>query len=105
MIPIPNTELVTDTDSEATLISYHQGICKAAKLNHTGYRVWQLIDGKRTIREIASLIITSCGSIPDLNAESVHEDVNGFIIVLAKEGFVRLESHITKEYQQDDQKH
>lgn len=91
MIPVPNTELVTETDSEPTIISYHQGICKAVKLNQTGYMVWTLIDGHKTVQEITALFVKSIESFPNCSFESVHKDVDDFIIALENEGFIRLE--------------
>lgn len=96
MIPVPNTELVTEGDSEVTIISYHQGVCKAAKLNKTGFKVWQLIDGKRTICDIVS-IVASLDAASQPNLEIIHSDINNFIISLAKEGFVYLKPYTQEE--------
>jgi len=103
MIPIPTTELVTQTDAGTTVISYHQGVCKAATLNKTGYSVWQLMDGKRTIREITTLIVAPLALHSAVDAESVHKDVEAFIAALEEGGFVRLAARENQEGQNSEQ--
>lgn len=90
MIPVPTTELVVEEDGEITVISYHQGICKAVKLNETGHCVWKLINGNNTIQEIVSQVAASFTSPHKPSVQSVTRDVEDFISELAEEGFIDL---------------
>lgn len=88
MIPVPTTELVVEDRHEVTVISHHQGICKAATLNQTGYAIWKLIDGKKSIGEITELfILTSLNGI-NHNFQVVSNDILTFITKLEEKGFV-----------------
>ena len=97
MIPVPTTELLVEEDGGVTIISYHQGICKAVKLNETGYRVRKLIVGNHSIQQIVSQVADSFTTPAKVSIQSVTKDVDEFIAELSQEGFITLESQKAEE--------
>ncbi len=56
-------------------------------LNPTGARVWELIDGRRSVAEIASCVASEFG-VP---AERALHDVAPFVVKLAQKKLLRLD--------------
>jgi pyrroloquinoline quinone biosynthesis protein D len=54
-------------------------------LNATGARVWELVDGRRSVQEIAQAL-ASAWSLP---AEQALADVRAFLAALAAKGLIR----------------
>ncbi|OQX60897.1 MAG: pyrroloquinoline quinone biosynthesis protein PqqD [Anaerolinea sp. 4484_236] len=78
-IPTPNPDIVGRTvDNEAVLVLPVQG--KVKVLNEVGTRVWELLDGNRSVKEIASALHQEY-TVDQATAE---EDVLEFINDLAK---------------------
>ena len=81
-IPVPNVvgrvlESDTPLQTEAVLVLPDKG--KVKVLNELGARIWSLIDGKRSIREIALAI---CGEY-EVELEEVEADTLQFVGDLA----------------------
>lgn len=57
MIPIPNPEVVGRViDNEAVLVIPGKG--KVKVLNEAGARIWALVDGSRSVKDIAGQIVS-----------------------------------------------
>ena len=81
--PVPNPNVIGRVvDDEAVLVLPEQG--KVKVLNEVGARIWSLVDGKRSVREIAAEICREYQVTP-ANAE---EDTLGFLNDLAQRGVV-----------------
>jgi hypothetical protein len=81
-IPVPNVigrvlESDTPLQTEAVLVLPDKG--KVKVLNELGARIWSLIDGQRSIREIA---LTICGEY-EVELEEVEADTLQFMADLA----------------------
>ena len=73
-IPSPNPAVVGRiVDGEAVLVLPEQG--KVKVLNEVGGRIWELVDGTRTVGEIVQLI---CREF-EVDEASAREDTLGFI--------------------------
>ena len=54
-IPTPNPKIIGRTvDNEAVLVLPEEG--KVKVLNEVGTRIWELLDGKRNVKEIAAIL-------------------------------------------------
>ena len=54
-VPLPNKEVIGRiVDNEAVLVSPGKGEIKV--LNEVGTRIWSLIDGQRSVKDIAAII-------------------------------------------------
>ena len=69
-------------DDGALLINLHNG--DYFSLNGTGARVWENIDGSRTVGELVELVLAEY----DADAEEVVADVLSLVNDLASEGLV-----------------
>lgn len=67
-------------DGEALVVSPKDSLIYP--LNDVGTRIWELLDGKRTVSDIASLI---CGEF-EADAKAIRDDVAEFIEGLSKAG-------------------
>lgn len=90
MTPMPLTDLVVQQANGAVLITNHDGICRAATLNATGYAVWQMIDGRRSIDIILADLLRSASWTPSVDPEVVAADVRAFIEELRVQGFLEV---------------
>jgi hypothetical protein len=91
-IPVPNVvgrvlESDTPLQTEAVLVLPDKG--KVKVLNELGARIWSLIDGKRSIREIASAI---CGEY-EVELEEAEADTLQFMADLAGREVITLSAH------------
>ena len=82
-IPVPGV-ISRVVDHEAVLVSPAQG--KVRVLNEVGARIWELVDGARTIREIARCIVAEY-SVEMTEAEA---DVQDFLRKLVERGIIQL---------------
>lgn len=86
MIPIPNpAAMFQEVVDEAVLVNADTGTSMA--LNRTGIQVWQLIDGKRSLEDIATEIKARYKNAP----ETVYDDIKALVDMLAEDGFVGYE--------------
>ncbi len=69
-------------DDGALLINLHNG--DYYSLNSTGAKVWESIDGSRTVGDLAALVLAEY----DADAEEVVADVLNLVTNLAGEGLV-----------------
>ena len=91
----PTAVLREEFDGWAVLVNMDTGASMA--LNPTGIMVWKLIDGKSTLEEIvqafkAQFHFDSTPAVPD----TVKEDVQTLLTMLAEEGFVGYEKPFKK---------
>lgn len=59
-------------------------------LNPTGARIWQLIDGRRSLAQIAACVATEF----EITADRALEDVAPFVAQLARKNLLRLDGLI-----------
>ena len=78
-------------DGEAVIVSPSEGIVTI--LNRVGSRIWELSDGERSVRDIASIIFNEFEAAP----EEAIEDVQEFIADLSQKGLVKLNSGARNE--------
>jgi hypothetical protein len=76
MIPKPDTECLEEV-LEGEIVLYSSGMSKAFYLNESASLVWKLIDGKRSIAELTSLLGDAYPEVPDLK-----NDVLGVVEIL-----------------------
>ena len=82
MIPKPDTECLEEV-LEGEIVLYSSGMSKAFYLNESAALVWQLIDGKRSIDEMISLLIDAYPEVPNLK-----NDVLGVVETLQAQRLV-----------------
>jgi hypothetical protein len=69
-------------EGEAVILSMETKVLRG--LNPVGSRVWELIDGRRSVEEIAGLIVKEFDATP----EAAAQDVRGFVEELLARGLV-----------------
>lgn len=80
MVPTKSTQTASRIiDNQAVIIVLNQQ--KSLILNSTGSRIWELIDGKRNVEEIASLISKEFAC----RVETALADVEEFLKDLSRE--------------------
>lgn len=67
---------------DGELLLYHPASTRTVHLNDTASLVWNLCDGKRTIREIATVISDAYAE----SSEDIQHDVTRTLITLADQG-------------------
>jgi len=84
-IPVPNQNFkIEEIDGETLL--YHLGQTKTVYLNESATIIWQLCDGKRSIKDIVAMLQSH---YPD-QADSIENDVSAAIDQFVEEGAVEL---------------
>jgi hypothetical protein len=82
-IPVPNPEVVGRiVDNEAVLVLPGKGEVKV--LNEVGARIWSLVDGRRSIEEIAKQIFAEF----KVSQPEAEQDVADFIQQLLVKGII-----------------
>ena len=72
--PVPHPQVAARIiDGEAVIVLPQSG--QVNVLNEVGSRIWELIDGTRSVSEITEIIVTEY----DVTAEQAELDVNEFI--------------------------
>ena len=85
--PTPKPEVIgRSIDNEAVLVLPQTG--KVKVLNEVGSRIWDLIDGSRSVREIADIL---CADF-DVPAATAQQDAVEFITTLVDRNIVTLNS-------------
>ena len=69
-------------EGEAVILSLDTKVLRG--LNPVGSRVWELIDGQRSVEEIAGLIVKEF----DVECPQADQDVRGFVQELLDKGLV-----------------
>jgi hypothetical protein len=69
-------------EGEAVILSLDTKVLRG--LNPVGSRVWELIDGQRSVEEIAGLIVNEF----DVEGTQADQDVGGFVQELLDKGLV-----------------
>lgn len=69
-------------EGEAVILSMETKVLRG--LNPVGSRVWELIDGRRSVEEMAGLIVEEF----DVTPEAAAQDVRGFVEELLARGLV-----------------
>lgn len=69
-------------EGEAVILSMETKVLRG--LNPVGSRVWELIDGRRSVEEITGLIVQEF----DVTPEDAAQDVRGFVKELLDRGLV-----------------
>ncbi len=69
-------------EGEAVILSMETKVLRG--LNPVGSRVWELIDGRRSLEEIAGLIVQEF----DVEGSTAAEDVGAFVRELLERGLV-----------------
>ncbi len=86
-IPAPNPDVIgRSIDNEAVLVLPKIG--KVKVLNEVGARIWELVDGSRSVREIADVL---CAEF-DVSAATAQQDAMEFITDLIDRNIVTLNS-------------
>jgi hypothetical protein len=85
-VPVPHPQVAARTvDESAVIVLADSG--EVTVLNAVGTRVWELVDGSRSVGEIIQIVESEY----EAAAEQVHADVVGFIESLAEAGAITLE--------------
>ena len=75
--PVPHAQVASRVvDGTAVIVLADSG--EVSMLNSVGTRVWELVDGKRSVRDIANAIIAEY----DVTAETAERDVASFMQLL-----------------------
>ena len=82
-IPIPHPNIVSRTvDQDAVLVLLEEGKLKV--INEVGAAIWELVDGERSIRQIAAEICLQFDAAP----RTAEADTLRFVNELAARGIV-----------------
>jgi pantoate kinase len=81
--------MAAEVDGETALLSVDEGAYFA--IDSVGSRVWELIDGERSLAEICELLVTEY----DVSLEECQGDVLGFAEYLEKAGLVNCQDSRT----------
>lgn len=85
--PIANPVVVLREEFDDWAVLYNPDTPYAAGTNPVGAAVWKLMDGRRSIKEIASRIKNNFENTPEV----AEEEIAAFVDMLAKNGFAGLE--------------
>lgn len=85
--PIASPVVVLREEFDDWAVLFNPDTADAMGTNPVGVAVWKLLNGKRSIEEIASEIQASFEDAP----EAVSKEVTAFVDTLAERGFVGLE--------------
>lgn len=85
--PIANPIIVLREEFDDWAVLFNPDTAYAAGTNPVGVAVWKLIDGRRSLEEIAAKIKIGFEDAP----EASDKDIVAFVDMLAENGFVGLE--------------
>jgi SynChlorMet cassette protein ScmD len=85
--PIANPIVVLREEFDDWAVLYNPDTAYAAGTNPVGVAVWKLMDGKRSVEDIALEIKESFEDVPD----AALNEIVAFVGTLAENGFVGLE--------------
>lgn len=84
MTPIPNRDIVLREEFDDWAILFNPDTAAAVGVNPVGVATWKLIDGERSLADIAEALRDHFDAVPD----TVTDDLAGFIEQLTEYGFV-----------------
>jgi SynChlorMet cassette protein ScmD len=82
--PIPNRDTVLREEFDDWAILFNPDTAAAVGVNPVGVATWKLIDGERSLAEIAEALRERFDAVPD----TVTDDITGFVEQLTEYGFV-----------------
>lgn len=85
--PIANPVVVLREEFDDWAVLFNPDTAAAVGTNPVGVAVWKLMDGKRSVEDVASAIRNDFANTPD----AVCKEVTAFVAGLAQSGFVGLE--------------
>jgi SynChlorMet cassette protein ScmD len=85
--PIANPVAVLREEFDDWAVLFNPDTADAVGVNPVGVAIWKLMDGRRSLEQIASRIRDDFAEVPD----AVVEEVSGFVEDLEKRGFVGYE--------------
>jgi SynChlorMet cassette protein ScmD len=85
--PIANPIVVLREEFDDWAVLFNADTADAVGTNPVGVAVWKLMDGKRSIEDIVSMIKNSFEDTPD----AAFKEIAAFVNTLAENGFVGLE--------------
>jgi len=85
--PIPNPIVVLREEFDDWAVLFNADTAYAVGTNPVGVAVWKLMDGKRSIEDIVSMIKNNFEDTPD----AAFKEITAFVNTLAENGFVGLE--------------
>lgn len=84
MTPIPNPDIVLREEFDDWAILFNPDTAAAVGVNPVGVATWKLIDGERSLADIAEALRERFEAVPD----TVTADLAGFLEQLTEYGFV-----------------
>jgi len=85
--PIPNPIVLLREEFDDWAVLFNADTAYAVGTNPVGVAVWKLMDGKRSIEDIVSMIKNNFEDTPD----AAFKEITAFVNTLAENGFVGLE--------------
>jgi hypothetical protein len=86
-IPLANPAAICRALPGGEAVLVNMDTAGSLALNHTGFAVWQLVDGRRTVAEIIAAVSRQFSDAP----ANVAEDVVALLEELAADGFIGFE--------------
>jgi SynChlorMet cassette protein ScmD len=85
--PIANPIVVLREEFDDWAVLFNPDTSEAAGINPVGVAIWKLMDGKRSVEDIATEIKNSFEDTPD----TLFKEIASLVNTLAENGFVGLE--------------
>jgi SynChlorMet cassette protein ScmD len=85
--PIANPVAVLREEFDDWAVLFNPDTAEAVGVNPVGVSIWKLMDGRRSVEEIAASLREGYDQVPD----AVAEEVDRFVADLAERGFVGYE--------------
>jgi SynChlorMet cassette protein ScmD len=82
--PVPNPDAVLREEFDDWAILFNPDTAAAVGVSPVGVATWKLIDGQRSLEEIAAALRRSFEEVP----ETVMDDIGVFVAELVEYGFV-----------------
>ena len=82
--PSPSTEAVLRRFGAEEPLLFHPLFGEVVALTPSGFAIWQCLDGRRSVSEIAERVTARCDAAPT----DVLSDVTSFLFELRRRGFV-----------------
>jgi hypothetical protein len=83
-------KLAHEVEETGEVVVFDETGNRLLMLNQVGAAVWLLIDGQRTGRDIAALILSALPNAADVELGRVEHDVQAFVVSLIEHGVVEL---------------
>ncbi len=93
-IPLANPAVICHRLPDGESVLVNMDTAASIALNHTGFAVWQLVDGRRTV---AGIITAVSKQFPDAPVNAA-QDVVSMLEELAADGFIGFEWHAGGTY-------